>query len=1585
MAKNDKYIQALIESIKKKEQGAAIPTYDPAKQAEGLERRLEGSGVTAEKRDSRNFVEKALNLTPKQNVLFDIFEIINRPQQMLFQGIKAGQEGEDVGKAIRKGFGGVGEDVRFKEILQNAGMEDSGKDIGADDIFGFVGDVLVDPIDLALVVAIPFTGGASGAALAAKKGIQAADSAVDAYKAANTAFDLAKAAGKLDDAADLAKATKSLEKTRKLAEAAVEKKKLWENLDVAAKNLTELRAASKQSGKVDGLADAFDAYKKAVKPLKKRMTPLEYTFKQAKGGIKKSINLADNGITGVLSKLDGKIHELQVNKVQSAVTPEVAEKLVDSFEAVRPWSTKYKDMKVAFNSIFDAAKALPDGLWNKTKEITGSRKQAIARMTKLNQLNIDEIVKVAKVTGRDPKDIQTMLMRAYEYEKYNPTTKLADLFDLDYITNNPMTDDNFKLFKDYIYESLKSENGVSKYAYNQIDALFEKRTLENGVEAWFVRPDKTNLPYTKDMLKDMKKYMDDSIKGFEKADVRIEKLQKRISEIEEIRNKAADEILATAGRYIQDADGTVKVVLTTDEVADLKKLGINFKEGSAVSHDQALKAINGRIKKTTEKIKSIDEVKVVEPANVGYHRGDLGKAETMTQQYGNSRGTGHFGTGTYFTGTDSLAGSRIYGTRPLKKVNFDNYKLYKPKNEYQGLETHKFLKKINAVYDVEDLKKLDAVDAKYIIDPTIPTEKYQEALDKVKETLKKYKKLSEKGLTPEEKLWIAEGRMSNSNMYNIIKDKDSLSTVFMKALGFEGVDVRHIKELDDSTFGSVIYDLRKADDITDAAKIKIGKKLYEPEDAKKYLNEFNEKLNAAKTKLEADKVKYGEVAKKANMKTTKLQTKLDDVRKTRPNTAFENEIKASRYYSDNDIKEVTDFFDINKSAEMAELKANFAKRYDAMYEDLNAVMGVALTDKFDAGYLRHVKSNEMRKFLDELDSSGKAFLKKTAIVGDTNKFKGRAFQMSAYEANMVGREIQRNLLDNAKLSDEIKEIVTEASVIDMFEEDASKSIWDFISKGTDVIEKGQKIEAVMSSSLRGGTASLWDENLLKPFKSMAEVDNATQQVINSREIIDKLQELAFTFKDEDLMTELAKELGKSEQIVIDKNLYNLISFNTSKDINSFADSMVKIIDSTNTMFKKFKLLSPGFQIRNLVGNMTNILLAGVNPLKILDNNVLAHRILSQGDDLLMKRAKGIPLSAGETQMLDMFEEFTRKGFDQVFGAGNIENLASVYDIPDDIMKVMRGEAKTNNVLKRAMAFNGRMNEVVDRQFRMSAFIYAKQNPEILARVGVATPEDFVRKVLFDPNDLSKVERQYLKRLIPFYTFTKKNLAYQMRNVWDNPNRYNKLMKSVDASWKMIGIDPKEDVEQYKRENMWIPVFVNQNGEYKALKANLPVGDFAEFLSDPFKKVVSSTAPVIRSPFEMTMNTQAFTGMPIQEFKGQRGYQIPWVSRKVEYGLSQLGLDVPIAAGTDIVQGVGQIAGGDVGGGIEKAIGRSFLSSGSVEKARLSRDYDRLNELRDLMKYYKQEGVKILTLDEIESMQQQKSQTILQRIRALGRT
>ena len=61
---------------------------DLQRQINNYKTRLEAGGVKNPGADDRNGLEKLLNLEQKQGLIKDIFEILGRPQQAIFTGIK---------------------------------------------------------------------------------------------------------------------------------------------------------------------------------------------------------------------------------------------------------------------------------------------------------------------------------------------------------------------------------------------------------------------------------------------------------------------------------------------------------------------------------------------------------------------------------------------------------------------------------------------------------------------------------------------------------------------------------------------------------------------------------------------------------------------------------------------------------------------------------------------------------------------------------------------------------------------------------------------------------------------------------------------------------------------------------------------------------------------------------------------------------------------------------------------------------------------------------------------------------------------------------------------------------------------------------------------------------------------------------------------------------------------------------------------------------------------------------------------------------------------------------------------------------
>lgn len=251
-----------------------------------------------------------------------------------------------------------------------------------------------------------------------------------------------------------------------------------------------------------------------------------------------------------------------------------------------------------------------------------------------------------------------------------------------------------------------------------------------------------------------------------------------------------------------------------------------------------------------------DKHKIIEEA---YHFGNLEygrKADKRGIMAG--RGTGHFGTGFYIIG--SVTDDTDYNGRELWEIDLTKYNLFKPRSNNAGYTLHDTLKKLNSLFyrykynnytpDMFKLKpydlriKLDDFEYEYgnegiikFIDSYFPA--YREAVDReinmgrwgaaeqvAYDSIEDFEDFVDDldfVVNQLELIFPKEiGKVENI-VWSLIKDNelddqdnvDSISTLFIKKMGYEGVDVTHLNKaedglsgLDNFSYGSVVYDLK---------------------------------------------------------------------------------------------------------------------------------------------------------------------------------------------------------------------------------------------------------------------------------------------------------------------------------------------------------------------------------------------------------------------------------------------------------------------------------------------------------------------------------------------------------------------------------------------------------------------------------------------------------------------------------------------------------------------------------------------------------------------------------------------------------
>ncbi len=1367
---------------------AAVPkqptTYDPARQVEGLEKRLEGSGIDVEKAtDKRNFIEKALNLTPDQNFFFDVFEVLGRPQQAIFNGVKALQEGGSFGEGFAKGLSGD-DYTNFGEILNEAGFGEK-ETFGADDVVGFIGDVFLDPIDLAIMA-----GSVAAAAPTGGLSIPVGTGLVTAF---NAASDTAKTVNAINNISDFVKVSKTASKAnifKKIGEGFKATGKLYKDIGIDVAKGRFGKAGKKLfTSKNIKLIDGTVITKTSITDL--TMKPFKAAFKYGGKGVG---YVAKTGIIRGISAFKGKDIKTATDIVNTAL------KSIESFlnQGARLGGRLLTEAQIGIN------------------KLSGNKLYSQAYINKVTGMMDDLTDKVFKkaVAAGENVGIADDVFRKQIREQVNKN--LLEFAETSYYTETTISEQLLGPFRKEIpiddKVKIRIQEAINRPAFQDL-----KKDISQSISSQFKRGEaatkfKNSLTVT----------YDDAIKKLRTEKTSIQTAGEVLDSTQAARIKTIDETISS---YQSIIDGLKAKTLTYNDFVNVRK--------------QMLEAIADN---------------------------RLGEESITTLQ-------------TILEQTDDI-------------IARDRFNI------------------------IDDLYERRFAEGKTVY---VLREGAEKSIDRI---VDKVKQLDE--ILAEEDL----AQLLDNGRF---------------ILG-SGLETKMRKFLDVSNSGKTLEDLF----------------------------EESQGMWIARNKEEiADLIKLGN--------PSELMSKV--IEGPRFRTQEEIDLLNERWGGEFEFKK--EYTDITNYLEEA-------------MQFIDESYGTTLVKGRAKGIVRHAITPEAKEykklkkftdnFFDKVDKESGEYI----LMGNTKTFAGRKYRMSVAEANRISRFNIQRVIDGAesglyKLEADDIALLKDRVTQNLFSEYYTDSFADSLLK---MNTYGSAIK-VMDTALVGGWAA--DKDVLR-FADAAEDVPLGFTKVSTKQLKNKLEAMSKVYEDNEMMKRLINSLieNKKPNAFIDNNVFDMIGrLGDTDSITAFT----KVINGTNNMFKRLKIFSLGFHFKNLVGNASNLYLAGVPVLKIpgllIDGMFSKKGSLKLMDDFV---ASGLKLD-DFIKRLPEKDQLTMRAYNLFANAGFADAGRLLFDL-DELLLKQGDEAFTSGekfrkgvrLLKEkkfasglletvdsGLQLNIEINQLVDNGYRLG---YIRK----LMKEGVSD-EDILIKVktaLLDPSAMTAAEKTTIRKYIPFYTFAKKNLAFQVKNVFENPVQYKRFLRGIRSSWNFVNVDWETDLQPYQKENLWLPIPLTQkDGKYYQLKTSFPVSDLGEYLENPAQKIISSLTPLIRAPFEYTINRQIFTGQEIQRFEGEKGRDLGFLGAdaRTEYLIEQTGLERLIAPVTNIVS---LLQNNDAA-----RIAPTVASMGDVETARRSASYDRLDQLRDLFKYYKQEQIPILTLSEIENINKPRA-TLAQRLQAIQR-
>ena len=150
-----------------------------------------------------------------------------------------------------------------------------------------------------------------------------------------------------------------------------------------------------------------------------------------------------------------------------------------------------------------------------------------------------------------------------------------------------------------------------------------------------------------------------------------------------------------------------------------------------------------------------------------------------------------------------------------------------------------------------------------------------------------------------------------------------------------------------------------------------------------------------------------------------------------------------------------------------------------------------------------------------------------------------------------------------------------------------------------------------------------------------------------------------------------------------------------------------------------------------------------------------------------------------------------------------------------------------------------------------------------------------KQALFDYSNLTNFEKEFMRRIVPFYTFSRKNLELQLNTLVTNPGRISQQIRAVQTvgdSFRGEQLSEEEMAALPEWAKQGYNIVTKREGSHLTLLRTLGTPIEELFNRTSAHANIGMISPILKAPLEFGLGYSTFHGRPISEVTNADAYQ-----------------------------------------------------------------------------------------------------------------